>query len=179
MSLANHREFLSKEKWWSIKDKNWIMTPEQERIGYFEQKVLSIRTTYRLKNMSDITELIVQKQLFSLNPTFKFYMPDGEDSDEPAEQNYIGTIKKALFSIGDKYWYEDGAGNRLFELQGNIWGLNFRVLKNDLQVGEISKKFWQIKDLYGIRLASSLTNPEALIVLGMVIIVNYFHETSH
>ncbi len=176
MSLGSYRNFVSREKWWTIKDRNWILTPEQEKIWYFERNILSIRTTYRLKNMSDQTELIVQQKLIAMRPTFKFYRPDKSDTDEPSEDNYVGQIKKALISIGDKYWYELPSEEHLFELKGNIFGLKFKLYKGGAQVGEVGKKFWKIKDTYGIQLNPDLSDEESLIALGMVIILNFMNE---
>ncbi|MHA1747542.1 MAG: LURP-one-related/scramblase family protein [Promethearchaeota archaeon] len=175
MSIASRREFLVKEKLFTIRDKNFIIDPAtEEKIGYFIAKIFSIRTTYLLKRMDDVTELIVQKKLIAMRPTFKFYRPTPDDKVE--DENYLGQLKKALVSIGGKYWFEDANENRLFDLKGNIFGFKFKILKNGVEVGEINRKLFKIRDTYGIRLANDLSDQEALLMLGTVIILNYMKE---
>nr|MDO8112147.1 LURP-one-related family protein [Candidatus Sigynarchaeota archaeon] len=178
MSLGSFREYMIREKWVSLRDKNYVMNVNQEPIGYFIRKLVTIRTTYRLKNMQDITEMIIQQKLIAVRASFKFYKPAGmaEDNDEVREENYIGMLKKAIFSIGQKYWFESPNKEKLLEIKGNIWGLKFKISKGGTQVAEISKKFWTIRDVYGVRIDPAVSDEDSLLILASVIVLHIIRE---
>ena len=175
MSLAKRREFLMRERWFSLRDKVAVMDPAtQEPVGHFQRKILTIRTLYRLSDLSGEVELIVQQKLWALRPTYKFF--SGNPSGEPDEIALLGILKRKLFSIRPRYWFESPDGTRRFDVNGNFFGLNYEIVENGRSIGSVSKKFWAIRDTYGLRIEPSVPDRTALMILGSVIVIHAIHE---
>jgi uncharacterized protein YxjI len=175
MNLAKRREFLMRERWFSLRDKVSVMDPAtQEPVGHFQRKIFTIRTLYRLYDLSGEVELIVQQKLWAVRPTYKFFR--GNPSGEPDEIALLGILKRKLFSFRPVYWFESPDGTRQFEANGNFFGLNYEIVENGRIIGSVSKKFWAIRDTYGLRIEPTVPDQTALLLLGVVMVIHAIHE---
>ncbi len=175
MSLAKRREFLMRERWFSLRDRVDVMEPAtQEPVGYFERKVFSIRTLYRLYDLSGESELIVQQKLWSFPPAYRFF--SGNSSGEPDEAALLGQLMRTLLPFMPFYWFEADGGMRRFEVRGNFIGLNYEIVQDGHSTGSVSKKFWAIRDTYGLRIAPTVPDQAALLLLGTVMVIHAIHE---
>ena len=175
MSLAKYRKFLMREKWFSLRDKVSVMDPAtQEPVGHFQRKIFTIRTLYRLYDLSGEVELIVQQKLWAVRPTYKFFR--GNPSGEPDDAALLGILRKKLFSFRPAYWFETPDGTRLFEVKGNFIGLKYEITQDGRGIGSVSKTFWTIRDTYGLRIDATVPDQTALLLLGSVIVIHAIHE---
>lgn len=175
MNLAKRREFLMREKWFSLRDKVDVMDPAtQTPVGHFQRKLLTIRTLYRLYDLSGEVELMVQQKLLAWRPTYKFF--NGNSSGAPEEFALLGQLKRRLFSIRPHYWFETPDGTRRFEVKGNFVGLKYEIIQDGRAVGSVSKKFWAIRDTYGLKIDPTVPDKTALLLLGSVIVIHAIHE---
>ena len=175
MSLAKRREFLMRERWFSLWDKVEVMDPvTQGVVGHFQRKILSIRTQYRLQDPLGDIELIVQQKLLAWRPTYKFFR--GNSTGEPDEAALLGILRKRVFTLRPHYWFETPAGTRQFEVNGNFLGLNYDIVEHGRSIGSVSKKFWAIRDTYGLRIEPSVPDQTALLLLGAVMVIHAIHE---
>ena len=148
MSLQKTREFLMQEKFFSIKDKIKVLDINKSELGVFISKLISMGKNYQLYDINDQENpiLTIIEKVISIRSTYSFFK--GAKDDE----NLIGKLKAKLVSIKPKYWFEDPEGNKLCTMKGSIWKLKYTVFLEDKLVAEISKKFFKIKDTYGIRI---------------------------
>ena len=174
MALESRREFALKQKYWSIRDKNMIFDAEGTEIGYFIRKLFALRATYFIKDASDATALVIQQKIRSWNPAFKFYRSASkEDKEAVNEEEYLGILKKKVWSVRQRYWFENMDGERLFDIVGNIWALQFQVMKGDKTITMISRKLWAIADNYGVQIDPDVPDAEALLILGSIVVLHY------
>jgi uncharacterized protein YxjI len=175
MSLAKRREFLMREKWFSLRDKVVVMDPAtQEPVGHFQRKIFSIRTLYRLYDLSGEVELIVQQKLWAWRPTHKVFR--GNPSGEPDEIALLGILRKKVFTFRPTYWLETPDGTRQFEVKGDLIGLKYEITQDGRGIGRVSKKFWAIRDTYGLKIDPTVPDKTALLLLGSVIVIHAIHE---
>ena len=175
MLLAKQRDFLLREKLFSLKDKVDIMDPlTQEPVGSVERKIFSIRTLYRLYNRGFLNEMIVQQKLLSFPAAYKFYT--GNDNGEPEDAACLGILKKKFLSLAPSYWFETPDGKRVFEMRGDFVGLTYGVVQDGKEIADISRTFWAIRDTYGIRINPEVPDQMALLVLCSVIVIHAIHE---
>ncbi|MFX0057555.1 MAG: LURP-one-related/scramblase family protein [Candidatus Hodarchaeota archaeon] len=177
MEIAKQREFLLKEKLLSFRDKVKVMTPDKEELGYFKGKLIKIGNTYRLYNIDDESEtnalLTVHEKVVSMRSTYTFYK-GGEQVDD----KFIGKLKRKIVSIKPSYWFEDPNETRLFTMKGNIWQLKYKILYQEKEVAEISKKLFRIKGTYGIKMRSDITDEMAILILGIVVMLHHEKEEN-
>ena len=175
MSLAKRREFMMRERWFSLWDKVDVMDPAtQEPVGHFQRKILTIRTQYRLQDLLGDIELIVQQKLWAWRPTYKFFR--GNPSGEPDEAAFLGVLRRGFFALWPFYWFNDPDGTRLFEVNGDFFGLKYDIVQDGRSIGSVSKKFWAIRDTYGLRIEPTVPDQTALLLLGAVMVIHAIQE---
>jgi uncharacterized protein YxjI len=175
VNLAKRREFLMRERWFSLRDKVAVIDPAtQEPVGHFQRKIFTIRTLYRLYDLSGEVELIVQQKLWAWRPTYKFFR--GNASGEPDEIALLGILRKKVFTFRPTYWFETPDGTRQFEVKGNFIGLKYEITQEGRSIGSVSKTFWAIRDTYGLRIEPTVPDRTSLLLLGSVIVIHAIHE---
>ena len=175
MNLAKRREFLMRERWFSLRDKVSVMDPAtQEPVGHFQRKIFTIRTLYRLYDLSGNIELIVQQKLLAWRPTYKFFL--GNSSGEPDEIALLGILRRKIFTFRPTYWFETPDGTRQFEVKGNLVGLKYEITQDGRSIGSVSKKFWAIRDTYGLKIESTVPDRTALLLVGAVMVIHAIQE---
>ena len=115
--------------------------------------------------------MVIRQKLASLRGTFKFFEPD--ENGKPDESKFLGKMKRKIVSIKPKYWFENPLEERIFNTKGNIMGLKYSIIKDGSEIARISKKFWRIRDTYGLKINQNLDNQMAMIILCTVMVLQY------
>jgi uncharacterized protein YxjI len=175
MSLAKRREFLMRERWFSLWDKVDVMDPvTEEPVGHFQKKLFTLRTQYRLQDPLGDIELIVQQKLMAWRPTYKFF--PGNPSGEPDQAALLGTLTRGFLPFYPHYWFNAPDGTRKFDVEGDLFALSYDIFENGQSIGSVSKTFWAIRDTYGLRIDPSVPDQTALLLLGAVMVIHAIHE---
>jgi uncharacterized protein YxjI len=175
MSLAKRREFLMRERWFSLWDKVEVMDPvTEEPVGHFQKKLFTLRTQYRLQDPLGDIELIVQQKLLAWRPTYKFF--PGSPSGEPDQAALLGTLTRGFLAFYPHYWFNATDGKRKFDIEGDLFALSYDIFENGRSIGSVSKTFWAIRDTYGLRIDPSVPDQTALLLLGAVMVIHAIHE---
>jgi uncharacterized protein YxjI len=147
-----------REKMFAVGDDFWIDTEDDRHAFKVNGKALRIRQTFILEN-PDGDELIkIQEKKLSVRDKMELEH-DGE---------HIATIKKALITpLRDRYAIELKDGGEL-SAKGNIVDHEFKIERDGDTVAEISKRWFRIRDTYGIEIAPG--EDDALILAATVCI---------
>jgi uncharacterized protein YxjI len=132
-----------REKMFSIGDDFWIETADGERAFKVDGKALRIRQTFVLQSPAGEELYKIQEKKLSIRDKMEIER-DGQT---------VATIKKALITpLRDRYSIsvEDGAD---MEAKGNIVDHEFKIERDGDTIAEISKRWFRIRDTYGIELA--------------------------
>ncbi|MFX1312132.1 MAG: LURP-one-related/scramblase family protein [Promethearchaeota archaeon] len=171
MELKNRREFILRDKLVSIHDIVRVMDPEQNLVGNFVRKIFSIRALFRLMDIDERPIMVIRQKLASLRGTFKFFEPN--ENGDPDETKFLGKMKRKLIAIKPKFWFENPLEERVFNIKGNIMGLKYSIIKDGSEIARISKKFWRIRDTYGLKINKDLNDQIAMIILCTVMVLQY------
>ena len=146
-SDATHYQM--REKMFAIGDDFWIETDGGERAFKVNGKALRVRDTLVLESPSG-------EELFTIQE--KKAEHPGHDGDR-ANGKTFATVKKALVSpLRDRYSIEVEDGEDL-EAKGNIVDHEFKIERGGDQVAEVSKRWFRVRDTYGIEVATARTTP--------------------
>jgi uncharacterized protein YxjI len=135
--------YTMREKMFAIGDDYWIETEGGERAFKVDGKALRIRDTFVLETPSGDELFTIQEKKLSVRDKMEIER-DGRT---------VATIKKALVSpLRDRYSIsmEDGEG---MEAKGNIVDHEFKFERGGSTVAEVSKRWFRIRDTYGIEIA--------------------------
>jgi len=135
--------YTMREKMFAIGDDYWLETEGGERAFKVDGKALRIRDTFVLETPSGDELFTIQEKKLSVRDKMEIER-DGRT---------VATIKKALVSpLRDRYSIsmEDGEG---MEAKGNIVDHEFKFERGGNTVAEVSKRWFRIRDTYGIEIA--------------------------
>jgi len=155
---AGHSQYLMREKLFSIGDDYWIETGGGERAFKVNGKALRVRDTLVLEGLSGEELYTIQEKKLRVRDTMEIAR-DGKAA---------ATVKKAMVSpLRDRYSIEVDGGDDL-EVKGNIVDHEFEFERGGNTVAEVSKRWFRVRDSYGIEIAPG--QDDALILTAAICI---------
>ncbi len=147
-----------REKLWAIGDDFWIETEGGERAFKVDGKALRVRSTFILEGPSGEELFKIQKKDLHIRDTMKVER-DGDT---------VATVKKALITpFRDRFSIELADGPEL-SAKGNVVDHEFEIERDGEKVAEISKRWFRVRETYGIEIAPG--QDDALILAATVCI---------
>jgi uncharacterized protein YxjI len=147
-----------REKLFSIGDDFWIETEGGERAFKVNGKALRVRETFVLESPSGEELFKIQEKKLRIHDTMKIER-DGDT---------VATVKKALITpLRDRFAIELENDDEL-SAKGNIVDHEYEIERDGHKVAEISKRWFRIRDTYGIEIAAGQN--DALILAATVCI---------
>jgi uncharacterized protein YxjI len=132
-----------REKMFAIGDDFWVETADGERAFKVDGKALRVRDTLVLESPSGDELFTIQEKKLSIR--------DKMDIEQNGKT--VATIKKALVSpLRDRYSIAVEGGQDM-EAKGNIVDHEFKIERGGDTVAEISKRWFRVRDTYGIEIA--------------------------
>ena len=155
---ARGTRYQMREKLFAIGDDFWIETEDGQRAFKVDGKALRMRKTFILKSPSGEELFKIQERKFRIRDTMEV-----ERDDET-----VATIKKALITpLRDRFAIELEEGGEL-SAKGNIVDHEFKIERDGHTIAEVSKRWFRIRDTYGIEVAPG--EDDALILAATVCI---------
>ena len=167
--LRRHEElggtrYQMREKLFAIGDDFWIETDGGHRAFKVNGKALRIRSTFVIESPTGEELLKVQEKKLRVRDTMQIER-DGET---------VATVKKALISpLRDRFTIDlEGAGE--LNVKGNIVDHEYEIERDGRKVAEVSKRWFRVRDSYGIQVAPGESDP--LILAATVCIDEMTHD---
>ena len=151
-------KYRMREKLFAIGDDFWIEDADGERVFKVDGKALRFRDTLVLEDRSGTELFKVQEKKLHIRDTMEI-----ESGDRT-----VATIKKALITpLRERFSIEVADGEDM-EAKGNIVDHEYKIERGGEKVAEVSKRWFRIRDTYGIEIAPG--QEEALILAVTVCI---------
>ena len=153
-----------REKLFAIGDDFWIENEAGERQFKVDGKALRARDTFVLKDSSGDDLFKIQEKKLHIHDTMKVES-DGDT---------VATVKKALITpLRDRFEIElEGAED--LEAKGNVVDHEYKIERDGDRVAEVSKRWFRVRDTYGIEIAPG--EDDALILAVTVCIDEMSHD---
>jgi uncharacterized protein YxjI len=136
-------KYRMREKLFAIGDDYWIENEEGERAFKIDGKALRIRSTLVLEDTSGAELFTVQEKKLRVRDTMEV---------ERGGQT-VATVKKALITpLRDRFSIEVEGGEDM-EAKGNVVDHEYKIERGGDRVAEVSKRWFRIRDTYGIEIA--------------------------
>ena len=146
------------EKLASIGDDFWIENEAGQRIFKVDGKALRVRDTLKLKDMQGNVVAEIQEKVARVKDTM----------DIARNGQTIATVKKALVTPLRGRFSVTVAGGADMDVDGNVLGHEFKVTQGGREIAEISKKWFRIRDSYGVEIQAG--QDDALLLAITVVI---------
>ena len=155
-----------REKMFSIGDDYWIETDAGERAFKVNGKALRIRDTLVLETPAGNEVFTIQEKKLSVRD--KMEIERGGRT--------VATVRKALVSpLRDRFSIDVEDGEDM-EAKGNIVDHEYKIERSGNKVAEVSKKWFRVRDTYGIEIAPD--QEDALILAVTVCIDQMTHDVG-
>jgi uncharacterized protein YxjI len=153
---SGNSQYRMREKLFSIGDDYWIETGDGERAFKVNGKVLRVRETLVLEGPSGDELYTVREKKLRVRDTMEIERGG----------KTVATVKKALVSpLRDRYSIEVEGEDDL-EVKGNILDHEFEFERSGDKVAEVSKRWFRMRDTYGIEIAPG--QDDALILAATI-----------
>jgi len=147
-----------RQKLVAVGDDYWVETEGGQRVFKVNGKALRLRSTFVLEDTSGNELFKIQEKKLHIRDTME--VERGDDT--------VATIKKALITpLRDRFSVELAGGDEL-SAKGNIVDHEFEIERDGHKVAEISKRWFRVRDTYGIEVAPG--EDDALILAATVCI---------
>jgi uncharacterized protein YxjI len=134
-----------REKMVSIGDDFWIENNHGQKVYKVDGKALRVRDTLKFEDTHGRELCMIQEKKVRIKDTMNIEGPDG---------NTLASIKKAIITpVRDRWTVKIGDGPDM-EVQGNIVDHEYKIEEGRSKVAEVSKKWFRVRDTYGVEIAS-------------------------
>ena len=141
---GNANRYQMRQKMVSIGDDFWIENEQGQRAYKIDGKALRIRQTLNLEDANGNQLYRIQERMLRIRDTMEIEGPDGSN---------VATVKKALITPLRDRWSVDVANGEDLEVQGNILDHEYTIEAGRTKVAEVSKKWFRLRDTYGVEIA--------------------------
>jgi uncharacterized protein YxjI len=132
-----------REKVFAIGNDFWIENEAGERTFKMDGKALRIRDTLVLEDASGAELLTVQEKKLRVRDTMEIERGG----------RTVATVKKALITpLRDRFSTEVEDGEDV-EAKGNVVEHEYKIERGGDRVAEVSKRWFRVRDTYGIKVA--------------------------
>jgi uncharacterized protein YxjI len=128
----------------SIGDDFWIENERGQRTFKVDGKALRVRQTLIFEDADGHELCKIQERMLRIKDSMEIEGPNGERR---------AMVKKALISpLRDRWSVKIGDGPDM-DVQGNILDHEYRIEGGGRRVAEVSKKWFRLRDTYGVEIA--------------------------
>lgn len=128
-------------------------------------KIFALGNKLRLFDMDGKEVVYIEQKLFRFLPEYTIYY-----QEQPA-----AVVKKAFSLLKPRFHIASIHGD--FTVEGNIWAMEFVILKDGRNVAQVSKRWFAWADTYGVETADSEEIP---FILALVIVIDQvLHDSNN
>jgi len=147
-------KYRMREKLFAIGDDFWVEDEGGERAFKVDGKAMRIRKTLVLEDPSGAELYKIQEK--------KLHIRDTMDVERGGET--VARVKKALITpLRERFSIEVEVGDDM-EAKGNIVDHEYKIERSGDEVAEVSKRWFRVRDTYGIEIGPGQDDPLILAV---------------
>jgi uncharacterized protein YxjI len=140
---SGNNRYQMREKLISIGDDFWIENGEGHKVYKVNGKALRVRQTLIFEDAEGHELCKIQERMLRIKDTMEIEGPNGEN---------LATVKKALITpLRERFTAKISNGHDL-DIQGNIVDHEYKIEVGRDKVAEISKKWFRVRDTYGVEI---------------------------
>jgi uncharacterized protein YxjI len=159
-------KYRMREKMFAIGDDYWIENEAGERAFRVNGKALRVRDTLVLETPGGDEIFTIQEKKLSMRDKMEIER-DGKT---------VATVRKALISpLRDRFSIDVEGGDDM-EAKGNIVDHEYKIEQDGDKIGEVSRRWFRVRDTYGIEIADG--QDDALLVAVTVCIDQMSHDVG-
>ncbi|HEX5095930.1 MAG TPA: LURP-one-related family protein [Acidimicrobiia bacterium] len=151
------RKFQMRQKMMSIGDDYWIEDEQGNKAFRVDGKAMRMRDTWVLEDASGKEVATIREKKLTIRDKIKIELASGREA----------TVKKEMISFRDKYHVDiDGAD---LTVKGDIADHEYKIERDGDKIAEISKKWFRVRETYGVEVAD---DRDTALILAVTVAVD-------
>ena len=130
-----------REKMVSIGDDFWIQNEQGQKVFKVDGKALCVRQTLVFEDAHGNNLAQIQERKLRVKDSMEIEGPQGEN---------LATVKKAMVTPVKERWVVKIKSGPDLDVKGNILDHEYTIGEGRDKVAEVSKKWFRIRDSYGV-----------------------------
>ena len=152
--------FQMREDLLSIGDDYWIEDSHGRKAFRVNGKAMRVRDTWVLEDGAGQEVATIRERKLSIRDAIKIELASGETA----------VVKKALVGFRDRFHIELDHGEDL-KAHGNIVDHEYEIEQDGHEVGEVSKKWFRVRDTYGVEVKR---DADPVLILAITVAIDAF-----
>ncbi|WP_066826383.1 LURP-one-related/scramblase family protein [Clostridium tepidiprofundi] len=154
-----------REKIFSFGDDFTIKDEFGNDVFIVKGKVFSLGDKLGIYDMNGSEVVYIEQKLFKFLPEYNIYLYD----------EHAARVKKEFTFFRPRFNIESNMGD--YVIEGDVFSLNFEILKNGVPIAIVSKKFFSFSDTYGVDISD---NENHAFILALVIVIDQvLHDSNN
>ncbi len=162
---GNATRYQMRQKLIAFGDDFYIEDESGRKVYKVDGKVLRVRDTLKIKDMHGNTLCQIQERMLRIKDVMAI---------EDANGNKVAEVKKALITPLRDRWTAKIRNGPDLDVQGNILDHEYEISEGRHKVAEVSKKWFRLRDTYGVEIAPE--QDDVLILAVTVVLDNMAHS---
>ena len=155
-SASEHVHFRMREKMLAIGDDYWVEDDDGDKVFKVNGKAARVRDTWVLEDRDGNELALIREKKLTVRDAMTIEIGTGDRRVE-------GKVKKALVGFRDRFHVELDHGDDL-KVHGNIVDHEYEIERDGDKIAEVSKRWFRIRDTYGVEVFDPLDAPLVLAV---------------
>ena len=159
------RRYRMRQKLFSLRDAFTIQNADSQDVYVVKGRLISLRDLLSFQDMDGNELLHIKQKLVSLRPRYEIHRGD---------RHYATVTKRLLSLIGARFEISvDGEDD--LTAKGNFLDYEYRFLREDEEVAEVSKRWFALTDIYGVEVAEDVDD---LLILASAVVIDMVNHNS-
>ena len=141
---GNATRYQLRDKMLDIGDDSWIEDESGQKVFKVNGKALRVRKTLVFEDPDGNELCKIQERKLRVKDSMEIEGPDGER---------LALVKKAIVGPLRERWVAELAEGSELRVEGNIVDHEYEIEQNDVKVAEVSKRWFHVRETYGIEIA--------------------------
>jgi uncharacterized protein YxjI len=151
------------QQMFAIGDDFWVENAAGQRVFKVDGKALRVRKTLLLESASGQELYRIQEKMLHIRDTMEIEGPQGR----------VATVKKHLITpLKERYDVNFDRGGD-WKVVGNIVDHKYKIESDAGEVAEVGKKWFRVRDTYGIKVAPD--QDDALVIAVAIVVDSMAH----
>jgi uncharacterized protein YxjI len=133
-----------RQKLVSVGDDYWVENDTGDRVFCVNGKAMRLRNTLDLEDVQGAKICRIQTRVLHVRDSMEIQDPDGAR---------LAMVHKALVSPLRERWKVDRPDGDDWTVQGNIVDHEYEIEAGGRKIAEVSKKWFRVRDTYGVEVA--------------------------
>ena len=153
------RRFLLRARGVSIGTDYWVEDEQGDRAFLVDGKAARVRDTWVINDAEGREVATVREKKLSIRDAVKIHFEGRE-----------ATVRRSRLGIGERFHVEiDGERGGDLKVKGDFIGHDFEIERDGHRIAEVSKKWFRVRDTFGVEVAD---DADTVLVLAVVVAVD-------